>query len=206
MKIVVGIPCMGTIHAETVGSLIQLLISYKDIDFRPLIIANSLVYDARNSIVNYAIQENADYLLFVDSDIIFPYTALGTLLNQNKGIVSGVYWSRSETVRKPIIYDSIKPRRIFRRIPKLSSLKRKIQGCEEVKACGMGFCLIRKDALRKMVKHFISPFEPYKGLGEDIAFCYRAGKVNEKIYAIECGLQHIGKKRYQVEWESINEE
>ena len=197
MKIVIGVPCMGTIRAETVGSLLQLQMSYKDIDFRPLIIANSLVYDARNRITNYAVKEQADYLLFVDSDIIFPYNALSILLNQNKSIITGVYYSRSENVPDAIIYDSITPRSIFNRIPKAETLKRKIQGCEEVKACGMGFCLIRKDLLTKITKRFVSPFEPYKGLGEDIAFCYRVGKLKEKIYAIECGLEHVGNKRYK---------
>lgn len=205
MKIVVGIPCMGTIHAETVGSLLQLQMSYKDIDFRPIIIANSLVYDARNKIINHAMNENADYLLFVDSDIVFPYTALATLLNQNKGIISGVYWSRAENVNKAIIYDSIKPRHIFNHKPDAVPVKRQIQGCEKIKACGMGFCLIRKDVLQKVTKHFISPFEPFKGLGEDIAFCYRLGKIKEPIYATECGLEHIGKKRYKVDWGKINE-
>lgn len=203
MKIVVGIPCMGSLCDGTVGSLLQLQTTYKDIDFRPLIISNSLVYDARNSILNYAIQEQADYVLFVDSDIVFPYTALATLLNLNKGIATGVYSSRSETFPMAIIYDSIKPRHIFRRKPELSPVKRKIQGCEVVKACGMGFCLIRKDALRKIVKRFVSPFEPYKGMGEDISFCYRAGKVHEKIYAVECGLEHIGVKRFLVDWGKI---
>lgn len=197
MKIVVGIPCMGSIHAETVGSLLQLQISYKDIDFRPLIIANSLVYDARNQIINYALKEDADYLLFIDSDIIFPYDALSKLLNQNKAMITGIYWSRSENVQKPIIYDRIKPRNIFRHTPEVNSVNHKIQGVEPVKACGMGFCLIRKDLLKRITDKYISPFEPFKGMGEDIAFCYRVGKIREKIYAMECGLSHIGKKHYK---------
>lgn len=197
MKIVVGIPCMGSIHAETVGSLLQLQISYKDIDFRPLIIANSLVYDARNQIINYALKEDADYLLFIDSDIIFPYDALSKLLNQNKAMITGIYWSRSENVQKPIIYSRIKPRHIFRRIPKIDHVTGQIQGCTEIKACGMGFCLIRKDLIQKITKKFVSPFEPFKGMGEDISFCYRVGKIREKIYAMECGLSHIGKKHYK---------
>lgn len=197
MKIVIGIPCMGSINAETVGSLWQLQLSYKDIDFKPYIASNSLVYQARNDIINYALKEQADYLLFVDSDIIFPFDALSKLINQNKSIITGIYYSRVENNDKPIIYDHIKPRSIFNRIPEIKAVNRKIQGVEPVKACGMGFCLIQKDLIKRMIDKYISPFEPFKGLGEDIAFCYRVGQLKEKIYAMECGLQHIGKKYYK---------
>ena len=197
MKIVVGIPCMGTIHAETVGSLLQMQSAYKDVELMPLLISSSLVYDARNQILDYANKVDADYLLFIDSDIVFPPAALKALLDQNKGIISGIYWSRSEYVRKPIIYRAIKPRTIFRRKPDLEHVSGQIMGCIEVAACGMGFCLIRKDVIKKIIKHYISPFEPFKGMGEDISFCYRLGRLNEKIYALECGLAHVGDKRYK---------
>ena len=197
MKIVVGIPNMGSIHVGTTGALLQLVTSYKDIEFSPYMISSSLVYDARNQILDYANKVNADYLLFIDSDIIFPPAALKALLDQNKGIISGIYWSRSEQVRKPIIYKKIKPRTLFRKIPEIDHVSGMVQGCIEIAACGMGFCLIRKDVIRKMIKHYISPFEPYKGMGEDISFCYRLGRLNEKIYALDCGLEHVGDKRYK---------
>lgn len=197
MKIVVGIPCMGTIHVGTVGGLLQLQTSYRDITFMPFMISSSLIYDARNQILDYANKVNADYLLFIDSDIVFQPAALKALLDQNKGIISGIYWSRVETIRKPIIYKAIKPRTIFRKVPEVEHVSGMIQGCTEVKACGMGFCLIRNDVIKKVVKRYISPFEPYKGMGEDISFCYRLGKIKQKIYALECGLEHIGNKSYK---------
>lgn len=197
MKIAVGIPNLGMIHSETVGSLIRMIMTYTDVQFMPFFISNSLVYDARNHMVDFAVEQNADYLLFIDSDIVFPGHALKVLLDQNRNIVTGIYWSRSENVRKPIIYSQIKPRHIFNHKAELDHVSGQIQGCTEVKACGMGFCLIKTDVLRKLKDKFISPFEPYKGMGEDISFCYRCGKLKEKIYAIDCGLEHIGYKRYK---------
>ena len=173
MKIVIGVPTVGTIRIETAVSLMQLFITYKDIEFKPYVTGNSLVYDARNQILNYTMKEDADYLLFVDSDIIFPYTALGNLLNQNKGIITGVYWSRSENVREPIIYSRLKPMSIFNHKPERTAYMGQINGIFEVKGCGMGFCLIRKDIIHKITSKCVSPFEPFKGLGEDLSFCYR---------------------------------
>lgn len=197
MKILVGVPCVGSIRAETVGSLLQVQRSYKDIDLKWYIVGNSLVYDARNEMLNMARKEGADYLLFIDSDIQFPYDALGTLMNQNKGIVTGIYWSRSENAREPIIYSDLRPRGIFNRKADRTPYMEPVNGLTRVKGCGMGFCLIRKDVINKITKHFVSPFEPFRGLGEDLSFCYRAGKIGEPIYAIECGLEHIGTKHYK---------
>ena len=197
MKIAIGVPCMGSIRAETVGSLLQMQRSYPDVDFKWFITGNSLVYDARNEILNYAINEDADYLLYVDSDIMYPYTALGELLAQNKGIISGVYWTRSENVRERVIYSEIKPRPIFGRVGKRTAYMGQINGIFEVKGCGMGFCLIRKDVIHKITRQFVSPFEPYRGLGEDLSFCYRLGRIKEPIFAMEVGLEHIGTKHYK---------
>ena len=47
MKIVIGIPNMGSIHTGTTGALIQMITGYKDIEFMPFMISSSLVYDAR---------------------------------------------------------------------------------------------------------------------------------------------------------------
>lgn len=199
MIIAVGIPCMGSICAETVGSLLRLPMAYRDIDFKPYIISHSLVYDARNMLVEYALSVNADYLLFVDSDILFPQDALANLINQNKQVISGVYYAKMDEPKTQIVYDEIKPLSLFNKTPSVNSVKHKITSPEVIKACGMGFCLIRTDALRKVLKKYKSPFEPMKGMGEDIAFCYRLGKVGIPIYAMDVKLEHIGSKRYKGE-------
>lgn len=197
MIIAIGIPCMGTIRVETVGSLIQMQRSYPDIDFRWMMVGNSLVYDARNELLNHAKREQADYLLFIDSDIQFPCTALSTLINLQKGVVTGVYMSRSEEAQEPVIYTDLKPRSIFNRNASRKPFTGQINGVTRVDGCGMGFCLIRRDVIDKITKRFVSPFEPFRGLGEDLSFCYRLAKIREPIYAVNCGLEHIGTKHYK---------
>lgn len=198
MKILIGIPCMGSIHAETVGSLLQLVMSCRDIEFKPVIYANSLVYHARNEILNLALKDNVDYLLFLDSDIIFPVEAVKKLISLNKGVVTGIYYARNEnSPGKAIIYRKITPRSIFHREALAEQFKGHIEGLQQVSACGMGFCLIRSDVIRRICKRFISPFEPFRGLGEDLAFCYRLNRIKEPIYALNVGLEHIGTKHYK---------
>lgn len=196
MKILIGIPCMGSIHAETVGSLVSTIKAYKDYEIDYCIYANSLIYEARNHILKDALKYDADYLLFLDSDIIFPSDAIQKLIDLNKPVATGIYWRRTESVHLPVIFDSLKPRSIFNHEPGGTTFTGQIEGSQRVAGCGMGFCLIRKDVLHKIARRFVSPFEPFRGLGEDLAFCYRLSKIGTPIYALNVGLKHIGTKYY----------
>ena len=46
---------------------------------------------SRNKIIDYAIKNNYDYILMVDSDVILPKSIISELLSCNKSIVSGLY-------------------------------------------------------------------------------------------------------------------
>lgn len=52
------------------------------------------VPDARNMCVKEAIKENADYIFFVDDDVIVPRTALVRLLKHNVDVVGGMYYRK----------------------------------------------------------------------------------------------------------------
>lgn len=54
-------------------------------------------------IAEYAVEQGADWVLFIDDDVIFPPHTLIQLLHRNKDIVGGVYWSKSEPPR-PLIF------------------------------------------------------------------------------------------------------
>lgn len=52
---------------------------------------SATVTKARNALVRLALDANADYVLFVDSDMVFPADALMRLLGDKKAIVGCVY-------------------------------------------------------------------------------------------------------------------
>ena len=62
-------------------------------------------------------------------------------------------------------------------------------------------CLIKVDVLKKLCKRWTNkPFEPYDGLGEDLAFCYRAKQAGFRIKANSyIPLGHIGERVYTKE-------
>jgi GT2 family glycosyltransferase len=49
------------------------------------------VVDARNKIVQYALDNDYEYIMWVDSDVIVPQDIVDKLIKHNKSIVSGIY-------------------------------------------------------------------------------------------------------------------
>lgn len=194
MRILLGMPCMRTIPQRTVVSLLRLIATREGIN--PVLVEGSLIYSARDDIARYAVDHNYDYLLFVDSDMVFNPEDFDRLMAHNVGICSGLYVTRAGE-RKNVAYEKIITRRRFPyREPKLIEDK-STTGFAPVSACGFGFCLIKTSVLKSMFKYYRSLFEPFKGVGEDIAFCIRARRIGYKTFIDrDVKLGHVGEQVY----------
>lgn len=202
-KVLIGMPNIGGIPPKVASCLFKLAkrINADSVAFLDC----SLIYDARNDFALEAINGGYDELLFIDSDIIFPDDCYEKLKALDADIATGIYYGRRGN-HNPIIYKEITPLRLTEDgkdfIPAESKPFDEIpEGTFEVKGCGMGMCLIKTKALDEIceVSHN-APFEPYMGLGEDLAFCYRAAQSGFKIKAnsyIQLG--HIGERVYTKE-------
>lgn len=151
------------------------------------------VANYKNSIINYALENNYDYLFFVDSDLVLYPNLIEHLKTANKDIVSEVFWSQWHNDRplEPNVwlfdeYDMV-PKQLgeelnekekeIRQIRFLNQLN--IPGLYEVG--GLGACtLISRMALVKGVS-----FKPIKNLtihGEDRFFCIRAAVLGIDLF------------------------
>ena len=193
MKILVGMPCVHDIPVQTVGSLLKIKGDGVDV----LIEEGSLVYDSRDHIAKAAVDNGYDYVLYADSDMIFERSDLDRLLAHNVGICSGLYVTRRGE-NKNVLYSEIITRRRFPyRAPKLIHDTQQ-SGFGRVEGCGFGFVLIKTSVLKTMFKYYKSLFEPFKGVGEDIAFCLRARKCGYYTFADrDVKLGHIGGTIYE---------
>lgn len=143
------------------------------------------VANYKNTIIDYTIENNYDYLFFVDSDLVLHPNLIEHLKNANKEIVSEIFWSKWHNDRslEPNVwlfdeYDLV-PKRLgeklgekemgIRQTKFLNQLR--LPGVYEVG--GLGACtLISSAALAAGVS-----FKPIKNLtihGEDRFFCIRA--------------------------------
>ena len=177
-RILIGIPNMGSIKSKTVASLLAM---DKTEDTGYCMICSSLIYDARDMIVGEALNDNYDYLLFVDADIEFEKDALLRLINRDKDIITAIYYKRGGE-HDPVIYKKIAPLNGKREVTceTETDVDRELF---QIAGCGMGFCLIKVSVLREMAKKYHSMFCPVDGLGEDLAFCHRAKESGFEIWA-----------------------
>ena len=197
MRILLGMPTIGKIPTKTVCCLLNLInavnTSDTDVEIHPMIAEGSLVYTARDNIATFAVKNNYDYVLYVDSDMIFEPDDLARLLSHRVGICSGLYVKRTGNPDN-VAYTKIITRRYFPyREPKLIEDKSK-SGFSDIAAVGFGFVLVKVSVLKTMYKYYKSLFEPKKGVGEDVIFSIRARRIGYKTFIDrDVKLGHIGE-------------
>ena len=83
MKILIAVPCMDQVPSQFAQSIATL---NKVGDCVIAFQMGSLVYDARNSLALNAIKAEADYVMWFDSDMVFPSNTLEKLIeDRDKG-------------------------------------------------------------------------------------------------------------------------
>lgn len=187
MKIMIAVPCMDQIPAPFVQSLATLR---KVGDCELVMKMGSLIYTSRNSIATRAMQNEFDYVLWLDSDMVFTPDTLErlmkTLTENDYDIVTGLYFRRVPPY-SPVIFDRLEMDGEvcywgeFKEIPDVPF---------EVGACGFGCVLMKTDVFFDVQGKFGQMFAPIGNNGEDIAFCWRARHCGYKIYcdpSILCG-------------------
>lgn len=180
MKIFIAIPCMEDLPVDFVMSLTKLeLVEETTINYS----VGSLIYASRDFLAGCAIKAEADYILWLDSDMIFEPTLLKDLLRDIKGkdFVSGLYFRRKPPFT-PVLYETIRLgltaddaiTKNYDNFPQNEVF--------EIDACGFGACLMKTEVAKKVFEQKGQMFSPINGYGEDISFCIRAKQVGYKLW------------------------
>lgn len=182
MRTLIAIPCMD----EMDSGFVQCLVDMKHVgDVETMILSGSLVYEARERLAGIAVDGEYDYVLWLDSDMMFPSTLMLDLIAQDKDFISGVAAAR----RPP--YNPC----IFRQTDKgLDFIKDFGDRLLEIDGCGFGVVLMKTQILKESFEKYKTCFQPIPGFGEDLSFCIRAKNLGYTLFAdpnIEIG--HIGK-------------
>lgn len=200
MKTLIAIPCMDTLPVGFVQSLIYMHKGDNPtVYFKP----NSLVYDSRNLLSLYAIENNYDNVLWLDSDMIFPPDILQRLESHNMHMVTGLYVRRRDPIT-PVIFKTLTEpvRNADGKLEKNTTPYTNYPRNDffPVAGCGFGCVLTSTKLLKDVWDHFGPAFSPYPWAGEDLSFCYRVNTLGYQIYCdstISCG--HIGTAIYTEE-------
>ncbi len=147
----------------------------------------------KNLIIQYAIDNQYDYLFFVDSDLVLYPGLIEHLIQSKKDIVSEIFWSQWHhgQALEPNVwlfdeYDLV-PKRLGENVSEKEMIHRQAKFLNQLKmpgiyeVGGLGACtLLSRKALLKGVS-----FEPIKNLtihGEDRFFCIRAAVLGIPLF------------------------
>ena len=155
----------------------------------------SLVYDSRNNLAKKAIQAEADYVMWFDSDMTFQPDTLQRMVRkceeEKLDFLSGVYFRRVPPYRT-VLFDRLEI--IEGKGCRWTSFESVPDGTFEIAGCGFGCVLVRTEVIMSVAAKFGGRmFDPLEGLGEDLSFCWRARQCGYKLYCdstVECG--HVG--------------
>lgn len=189
-QILIAVPCMDMVSARFAQSLATLKKVGKCV---VSFLSGSLVYDARNKLAGYAIENEFDYILWLDSDIVFQPDTLEKMMSilddhEEIDILSGLYFRRGQPFT-PVAFDKLEINENnecdyedMHEIP---------EGLSEIAGCGFGCVLMRTECLFDIAaKYGGTWFTPLGNVGEDCSFCIRARNEGYKIYmepSIELG-------------------
>lgn len=194
-KLMIAVPCMDQLPAQFAHSLAALT-SYGLEGYQMSVRFNlgSLIYTSRNEIAKVAVQEEADLVMWFDSDMVFTPDTLRNLakhIEAGADMVTGIYYRRTAPFT-PVLFEKmdidVEEQRAtwteFKEIP---------AELFEVEACGFGCVLMRTEMFLSVFNKFHNMFAPIGNVGEDISFCWRARQCGYKILADPAvSLGHVG--------------
>lgn len=187
-KILIAIPCMDMVSARFAQSLATLKkVGKCTVSF----LMGSLIYDSRNKLAGMALEMEADYILWLDSDMVFQPDTLERMMDTLNNhphidILSGLYFRRT-TPFTPVLFNKLErdgETLVFEDVKEVPN------DLFEVAGCGFGCVLMKTDCLFDIGMNW---FTPFVDAGEDCAFCMRAREKGYKIYCDpNISLGHMG--------------
>lgn len=188
MKILIAVPCMDSVPAQFAQSLSVLdKVGECGIAFQ----IGSLIYTSRNKLAMIAIEKEVDYVLWLDSDMVFPRDVLKRLLeNKDKGdIITGMYFRRVEPYH-PCVFSKLEVNDQGGATEDALEIPDDVF---EVEGCGFGCVLVPTQVFIDCLVKYGDMFSPIASVGEDLSFCWRARQLGYKIVCDpSIPLGHVG--------------
>ena len=153
-----------------------------------------IIHEARNLLVEKALEKGCTHVLFIDDDMIIPPDALVKLLEHDVDIVCGLAFRRLAPY-DPCIFTIHEEKDVY-------PIEVINKGLVDIDACGSAFILIKTKVFKKMPKPWyvwgdksLGIYEDKGGLGEDISFSLRAKRMGFRVCCdTDVILGHIGEE------------
>ena len=188
----IGMPTRGECHILTMQSLMGAMPILKApyIGIHLNFHCGTYIHQMRNDIVKTAMEIKADYVMFIDSDMVFPSDGILKLLSHNKDVIGGNYNARKFPLESTV--------RVVDDNGNFLSTQLPTDKIAKVFAVPTGFMLIKLSAIKDIPHPFDFDRQQDGSLiGEDVNFCKRC---NEKGLEVWCDpgflIGHIGEHKF----------
>lgn len=191
-KIAILVPTRDTIYSHFSYSLNQLIkfSTQLGLDVYTFYDSSTILLNQRNNLVKMALELQAEYVLWLDSDMVFPSSTLTRLLSHKKDIIGCNYMRRSLPL-KTVTYTDIRNWNSW--VPLETD-----QDIIEVDGTGMGCLLMKTEIFTKIKKpYFKFTYQPLTDdhLGEDFTLLQDLKKLDYKVYVdsvLSREIRHLG--------------
>jgi hypothetical protein len=193
MKVLIAVPSLDYCPADFAMSLASLT-HYRakklgqEIKIALMNQKGSIIMDARNALVEAALERECTHILFLDSDMVFPANTLERLAEVGEFIVGASY------VRRVSPHTMLgKPDRAAKNLK---------PGLTEMETMPFGCILIKMSVFAALERPFFRYVTGATGsISEDTYFCLRAREANFRIFMhnqLTKELGHVGIKAFTV--------
>ena len=192
LKLSILVPSRDTVHSQFTYCLTQLynLTRESGIDTYLFFDSSTILLNQRNNLIKKAKEVKSDYVLWLDSDMMFPSTTALRLLEHNKDIVACNYMRRSKPL-KTVAYTDLNNWDSWVPLEPQEDLI-KVQGV------GMGCMLMKLDMFNKLEKpyfefHYKENTEDY--FGEDFILLGKLRNLEYDVYIdtiLSMNIKHLG--------------
>lgn len=196
IKLSILVPTRDTVSSHFSYCLTQLvkITTQVGIDNYLFFNSSSILLNQREGLIEEAKKVNSDYVLLLDSDMIFPPTTAIRLMNHNVDIVGCNYMKRSKPI-KPVAYEKMYD---WENPLPLTPQEELVK----VEAVGLGCMLIKMDVFKSINKpyfEFTYDVKSKSWIGEDFnllnKFRNRGYEVNiDTVLSNE--IKHVGSYAY----------
>jgi GT2 family glycosyltransferase len=191
LRIAIAVPSADMVHADFAMCLARMCTTFQGIAINVINNKSSIVAIARNNGVQIAQDWDAHYLLFLDSDMMFPETTLPRLLRHRQDIVAATYTKRVPPY--PVLGSTLK-----------ADTGEAPPGLVEMARVPTGCLLIRMNVFEKLPRpyfRFDANEETGDIVGEDYIFCDRARAAGFRIWcdpSLSHEIGHIGQQVFKI--------
>lgn len=192
IKLAILVPTRDMVHSHFAYSLAQLVKTTSEVGIDTYLYFDSstILLNQREKLIDEAIKMEADYVLWLDSDMMFPSNVVLKLLAHNKDIVACNYMKRSLPM-KTVAYTDLNDWDSWVPMEPQEELVK-------VKGIGMGCILMKTDVFKKLEKPYFEfrfKEDTKDWFGEDFILQDKIQKVGYEIFVdtmLSMEIKHVG--------------